>query len=98
METGWDIKRWGYHLINSGSCTLDGTGEQTDEDGNPVMKPFWEITEEEVNKNAECNDLAPASLEIYARRRLFFQFLTKGGMPVTMCRINLIKGLGPVMQ
>ena len=36
------------HLINSGSTTLDATAMQSDSSGNPVMKPFWEITEDEV--------------------------------------------------
>ncbi len=100
--SGWKpdgvLKDGAIHLINSGSCTLDGTGEQTDEDGNPVMKPFWEITEEEVNKMLNATTWHPASLEYMRGGGYSSKFLTKGGMPVTMCRINLIKGLGPVMQ
>lgn len=100
--SGWKpdgiLKDGVIHLINSGSCTLDGTGEQTDENGNPVMKPFWEITEEEVNKMLNATTWHPASLEYMRGGGYSSKFLTKGGMPVTMCRINLIKGLGPVMQ
>lgn len=100
--SGWKpdgiLKDGAIHLINSGSCTLDGTGEQTDENGNPVMKPFWEITEEEVNKMLNATTWHPASLEYMRGGGYSSKFLTKGGMPVTMCRINLIKGLGPVMQ
>ncbi|WP_129594470.1 L-fucose isomerase [Seramator thermalis] len=100
--SGWKpdgiLKDGAIHLINSGSCTLDGTGEQTDEDGNPVMKPFWKITEEEVNKMLNATTWHPASLEYMRGGGYSSKFLTKGGMPVTMCRINLIKGLGPVMQ
>lgn len=100
--SGWKpdgiLKDGAIHLINSGSCTLDGTGEQTDEDGNPGMKPFWEITEEEVNKMLNATTWHPASLEYMRGGGYSSKFLTKGGMPVTMCRINLIKGLGPVMQ
>lgn len=100
--SGWKLdgvlKDGAIHLINSGSCTLDGTGEQTDENGNPVMKPFWEITIEEVNKMLNATTWHPASLEYMRGGGYSSKFLTKGGMPVTMCRINLIKGLGPVMQ
>lgn len=100
--SGWKpdgiLKDGAIHLINSGSCTLDGTGEQTDEDGNPVMKPFWEITEEEENKMLNATTWHPASLEYMRGGGYSSKFLTKGGMQVTMCRINLIKGLGPVMQ
>lgn len=86
------------HLINSGSATLDGTGQQTDTEGNPVMKPFWEITEEEKEK-CLTNTKWPAAIHEYFRGGGFSsQFLTKGGMPVTMARINLIKGVGPVLQ
>lgn len=100
--SGWKpdgvLKDGAIHLINSGSCTLDGTGEQTDENENPVMKPFWEITEEEVNKMLNATTWHPASLEYMRGGGYSSKFLTKGGMQVTMCRINLIKGLGPVMQ
>lgn len=86
------------HLINSGSCTLDGTGRQSDKNGYPAMKPFWEITEEEVEKMLEATTWYPASLEYMRGGGYSSQFLTSPGMPVTMCRLNLIKGLGPVLQ
>jgi len=86
------------HLLNSGSATLDGTGEQTDKDGNPVMKPYWEITEEDVNRCLKAASWRPALLESFRGGGFSVDFLTKGGMPVTMVRINIIKGLGPVIQ
>lgn len=85
------------HLINSGSATLDGTGEQS-RDGKPVMKPFWEISEEEASKCLEATSWRPANLEYFRGGGYSSDFLTKGGMPVTMSRINLVKGLGPVLQ
>ncbi|MBN1465109.1 L-fucose isomerase, partial [candidate division KSB1 bacterium] len=85
------------HLINSGSTTLDGTGEQS-RDGKPAMKPFWEITAEEVRKCLRATKWCPAGLEYFRGGGFSSQFLSKGGMPVTMTRINLVKGLGPVMQ
>lgn len=86
------------HLINSGSTTLDATAQQTDEDGNPTMKPFWDITKEEVQKCLD-NTKWPAAIGEYFRGGGFSsQFKTKGSMPITMCRLNLVKGLGPVLQ
>ncbi len=86
------------HLINSGSATLDGTGEQTDKDGNPVMKPYWEITPEEVEKSLKATLWRPALLESFRGGGFSVDFLTRGGMPMTMARLNIIKGLGPVLQ
>jgi L-fucose isomerase len=85
------------HLINSGSATLDGAGQQT-RDGKPGMKPFWEITPEEVGRCLDATKWCPASLEYFRGGGYSSQFVTKGEMPVTMARINLVKGLGPVLQ
>tara|TARA_R110001606_G_scaffold143046_1_gene282326 strand:- start:6806 stop:8593 length:1788 start_codon:yes stop_codon:yes gene_type:complete len=86
------------HLINSGSTTLDATAQQTDAEGNPTMKPFWDITEEEVQKCLD-NTKWPAAIAEYFRGGGFSsQFKTKGTIPLTMCRINLVKGIGPVLQ
>ena len=85
------------HLINSGSASLDGSGQQS-ENGKPVMKPFWEITEEEVQKTLDITTWYPAEGEYFRGGGYSSHFLTKGGMPVTMARINIIKGLGPVLQ
>ncbi len=100
--SGWKpeglLEHGAIFLKNSGSCTLDGTGQQSDANGNPVMKPFWEIREEEVGKMLEATTWYPASLEYMRGGGYSSQFLTKPGMPVTMSRINLVKGLGPVLQ
>lgn len=86
------------HLINSGSTTLDATAQQKDADGNPVMKPYWEITEGDVKACLE-NTLWPQAEKEYFRGGGYSsQFKTAGEMPVTMSRINLIKGQGPVLQ
>lgn len=86
------------HLINSGSSTLDGSGQQQNEKGEPVMKPFWDISESEASKCLEATDWPPAMYEYFGGGGYSSHFVTKGEMPVTMCRINLVKGLGPVMQ
>ena len=100
--SGWKpdglLENGAIHLINSGSCTLDGTGQQTDKDGKPVMKPHWEITEKEVEKMLDATKWYPASLEYMRGGGFSSKFLTKAGMPITMCRLNLVKGLGPVLQ
>ncbi len=85
------------HLINSGSASLDGSGQMT-KDGQPAMKPFWEITEEEVQKTLDATTWYPAEGEYFRGGGYSSNFLTKGGMPVTMARINLVKGLGSVLQ
>jgi L-fucose isomerase len=85
------------HLINSGSAALDGTGEQM-KDGDPVIKPFWEISEEEVARMLQATQFRPASLEYFRGGGFSTDYLTRGGMPMTMTRLNLVKGLGPVLQ
>ncbi|WP_339299668.1 L-fucose isomerase [Paenibacillus sp. FSL K6-2441] len=85
------------HLINSGSAALDGTGEQI-KDGAPVIKPFWEISEEEVGRMLQATQFRPASLEYFRGGGFSTDYLTRGGMPMTMTRLNLVKGLGPVLQ
>jgi L-fucose isomerase len=85
------------HLINSGSAALDGTGQQT-KDGKPAIKPFWEITTEEAAKCLSATLFRPATLEYFRGGGFSTDFLTKGDMPATMSRINLVKGLGPVLQ
>ena len=86
------------HLINSGSCTLDGTGRQTTPDGKPVMKPFWEISNQEVDKMLDATTWFPASCEYFRGGGFSSHFLTVEGMPITMSRLNMVKGLGPVLQ
>lgn len=85
------------HLINSGSTTLDGTGQQQ-KDGKPALKPFWEITPEEVDKCMKATTWYPANRDYFRGGGYSSHFLSEGGMPVTMCRINLVKGQGPVLQ
>jgi L-fucose isomerase len=85
------------HLINSGAAALDGTGRQAI-NGKPAMKPFWEITPREVKKCLEATSWHPAILEYFRGSGYSSGFLTRGGMPATMFRINLVKGFGPTMQ
>ncbi|MBM7565558.1 L-fucose isomerase [Paenibacillus sacheonensis] len=84
------------HLINSGPAALDATGRQTI-DGQPAMKPFWEITEQEAADCLEATKWSPA-VDFFRGGGFSTDFTTRGGMPVTMARINLVAGLGPVLQ
>jgi len=86
------------HLINSGSTTLDATAQQKDKDGNPCMKPYWEITEDEVQKCLDNTVWPPADHGYFRGGGFSSLFKTKAQMPVTMSRLNLVKGLGPVLQ
>jgi L-fucose isomerase len=85
------------HLINSGAATLDGTGQQS-RGGKPAMKPFWEISPAEAEKCLKATSW-PSAIHEYFRGGGFSScYLSRGGMPMTMCRISLVKGLGPVLQ
>jgi L-fucose/D-arabinose isomerase len=85
------------HLINSGPAALDGTGQQ-EKDGQPVMKPFWEITPEEAAKCLQAAEWCNSVREYFPGGGWSTRFLTRGGMPVTAARINIVKGLGPALQ
>ena len=85
------------HLINSGSATLDGTGAQSRE-GKPVIKPFWEVGPEEAARCLDATLFRPGDVGYFRGGGWSTDFLTRGGMPVTMLRLNLVKGLGPALQ
>jgi L-fucose isomerase len=76
---------------------LDGTGEQS-VGGKPAMKPHWEISEAEVRKCLAATTWHPSMTEYFPGGGWSTRFCTRGGMPVTMCRLNLVKGLGPSLQ
>jgi L-fucose isomerase len=85
------------HLINSGATTLDGTGQQT-LNGQPAMKEPWNITQEEVEACLAATTWSPADRDYFRGGGFSSTFLTRGGMPVTMSRVNIVDGLGPVLQ
>lgn len=95
--TGWRPESGFIHLINSGSAALDGSGQQ-DINGKPAMKPFWEIRGKEAQACLKTTTWYPANNGYFRGGGYSSQFVTKGNMPVTLCRLNLIKGLGPVLQ
>jgi len=85
------------HLINSGAATLDATGWH-EIDGQPAIKPWWNVTKEEAKKCFEVTNWYPADLGYFRGGGYSSGFLTRGNMPMTMSRINLVKGIGPVLQ
>ena len=86
------------HLINSGATTLDATGRASDGDGNATMKHWWEITDADEKAILENTIWPPADRDYFRGGGFSSCFLTRGGMPMTMARLNLVKGLGPVLQ
>ncbi len=86
------------HLINSGATTLDATGQSLDEAGKPCMKPCWQMTEKDAEACLANTQWPPADRDYFRGGGFSSNFLSKGGMPVTMSRLNLVKGLGPVLQ
>lgn len=86
------------HLINSGAAALDGTGCAKDECGNNVMKPWWKLTDEDMQAMLTATKWAPANKGYFRGGGFSSQFSTKCEMPITMVRVNLVDGLGPVIQ
>jgi len=99
--TGMDLtgkaKNGIIHLINSGSASMDGTGQQ-ESNGQPVLKPFWEITVEEMEKCLASTKWDAVVYEYFRGGGFSSNFLTRGVMPMTMSRVNIIKDLGLVIQ
>ena len=85
------------HLINSGASALDFSGRQ-EKKGEPCIKPFWEISQKDVDECLKATQWCPANTGYFRGGGFSSQFYTKGIMPLTISRVNLVKGLGPVMQ
>ena len=102
--TGYDLEgvakeSGGFiHLINSGAACVDACGEVKDENGNGIIKPFWEMTEKDMKACMDATEWCAADKGYFRGGGFSSRFLTRSEMPVTMIRLNLVKGLGPVMQ
>lgn len=102
--TGYDIEGHAkdadgfIHLINSGAACLDACGEARDADGNGVMKPWYEVTEEDQEAILKATEWCAADNGYFRGGGFSSRFETKAEMPVTMIRLNLVKNLGPVLQ
>lgn len=102
--TGYDLEgkaaegKGFLHLINSGAACLDACGEVKDAEGNSVIKPFWEMTEADQKACLDATEWCPADNGYFRGGGFSSRYLTRGEMPTTMVRINLVKGVGPVLQ
>ncbi|MGF1776681.1 L-fucose isomerase [Vibrio nomapromontoriensis] len=96
--TGTRLDSGFLHLVNSGSAALDGAGKAKTAEGKPAMKPHWELTQADVEASLNATKWCPAIEEYFRGGGFSSQFLTEGGMPFTMHRVNIIAGIGPVLQ
>ena len=102
--TGYDLEgkakeAQGFiHLINSGACCLDACGEVKDENGNGIIKEWYNVTEEDIKAMNAATEWAPADNGYFRGGGYSSRFLTRAEMPATMIRLNLVKGLGPTIQ
>ena len=102
--TGYDVEGKAkdsdgiIHLINSGAACLDACGMAKDEEGNPVMKEWWNVTEADQEAILNATTWNPADLGYFRGGGYSSRFITEEQMPVTMIRLNLAKGLGPTLQ
>ncbi len=85
------------HLINSGATALDACGECTDENGQPIMKKWWEVTDEDIKKMTDATTWPAADNGYFRGGGFSSSFTTRAEMPATMIRLNLVKGLGPIL-
>ena len=86
------------HLLNSGAACLDACGECKDENGNAIMKKWWEVTDEDIKKMTDATVWCEAGFDNFRGGGFSSHFTTRSEMPATMIRLNLVKGLGPVLQ
>ena len=86
------------HLINSGAACLDACGECKDADGNGIMREWYDVTEDDQKKMLEATEWCAADNGYFRGGGYSSRYLTRAEMPVTMIRLNLIKGLGPALQ
>ena len=86
------------HLINSGATTLDATGAMSDAEGNPTIKAPWDMTEADAQACLKATNWMPADRDYFRGGGYSAHFVTRGGMPMTMLRLNMVQGLGPVLQ
>ena len=102
--TGYDIEGHAkdadgfIHLINSGACCLDACGEVKDENGNAIMKEWYNVTEKDMETIMAATEWCPADNGYFRGAGYSGRFLTRAEMPATMIRLNLVKNLGPVLQ
>lgn len=100
--TGWKpvgTAEHGFmHLINSGAAALDGNGACKDENGNSVMKKWWNVTDKDIDAMLSKTKFSPANRGYFRGGGFSSTYSTEGEMPVTLVRVNMVDGLGYTMQ
>lgn len=100
--TGWTAEGRAadgfIHLLNSGAAALDGTGASKDEKGNSIMKEWWKVTEKDIGEMLEATRFSPANRGYFRGGGFSSTYSTKGEMPVTLARVNMVDGIGYTMQ
>ena len=86
------------HLINSGACCVDACCELKDENGNPIMKKWWEVNNQDIDIMMDATTWPYADLGYFRGGGFSSRFVTRAEIPATMIRLNIVKGIGPVMQ
>lgn len=86
------------HLINSGATALDGSGASVNEKGEHCMKPFWDMTDKDISACLTATDWCRANYEYFRGGGFSSHFRCRAEMPVTMLRVNIVEGVGPVLQ
>ena len=86
------------HLINSGATALDGTGAATNEKGEHLMKPFWQMSQQDIQACLSATDWCRANYEYFRGGGFSSHFRCLAEMPVTLLRVNIVEGIGPVLQ
>ena len=100
--TGWKpeglAKNGFMHLINSGAAALDGSGACRDEQGNGVMKRWWEVTEQDIESMLSATEFSPANRGYFRGGGFSSSYSTETEMPVTLARVNMVEGIGYTLQ
>ena len=100
--TGWKAeglaKNGFMHLLNSGAAALDGTGAVKDENGNSVMKRWWDVTDKDIEAMLAKTEFSPANRGYFRGGGFSSSFSTEGEMPVTLVRVNMVDGIGYTLQ
>ncbi|MEG1476211.1 MAG: L-fucose isomerase, partial [Oscillospiraceae bacterium] len=86
------------HLINSGATALDGSGAAKNEKGEGCMKPFWDMKAADIKACTDATDWCRANYEYFRGGGFSSHFKTSAEMPITMLRVNIVEGIGPVIQ
>lgn len=86
------------HLINSGATALDCTGAAKNAAGEGCMKPFWQMSQADMDACLAATDWCRANYEYFRGGGFSSHFKTQAEMPVTLLRVSIAEGVGPMLQ